>query len=861
MQKIILLSILHLFSGFAYGSCCSFDLAYTPEALSIPNETSILSCINQEGCDSLFLFTQRMILAEENGNIAFMTDNFERILSLIEKKDKGDTTSLKIVYLYATFLEKAGESTVSSAYYEYIKLNSQTTSVLHTLAHIGTIGIRGNIKDIKEAKDRVLKSIDQGVFTTNEIVSVLIRLNNFLSIEEGYNFFLEPLISSISLREDLDPKLNYIYLSKVVTFLAREEDENLNKVFSRAELAFNRLPVDKFKTSYLRLNLMVAIANSQYDKALKNSNDLVKLMFGKENSIDDILQNPPRYDLQKYKSLHSHALSNLYQTRVRPGLEPVKKAFDIYELFYKEKLKASLESTSSLIPDKPLHIKTYEINILVVGYYLYQSTGDVSYLNRAISIIDTNIGIGSYYWTTARNFLRSNQSFWEDISTQRTISNSLLSISSKTSLSAILSLQNKLDKQRKEMKFDHSTFFDHLSSNYEINLDQISEHSAETDSGILAFYAENGLLYRLFVTTDTIQITDLYLQRQQITSSTQTLQSTPNPKTKLNENAEASRELYGLLFGDIDSLLPPNLHIIATGELENVPFNALRREVPGEAARYLGVEVALSRQMSIGSMRLMEEMEMEPRYQRPLGMAPVFKNEALAISDLRQAGFMLPPLLYSTDEVEYLDERGPGNFFYGEEANRDNYLANVSDHSIIHLATHAISSQTDGLESRIYLASEGEETSELYLSDIGDQTLNADLVVLSACETGSGSQHTTEGRISLTKAYLAAGARSVVSSNWAVDDFATAALMKFFYQHIQDGKPPHQALQLSRKAYLEKYPDAPPYKWAAFDAYGGMKPVRWDRSRSKWPLVGYGALGLVVVGLGAAYLRRRRRVV
>ncbi len=62
-----------------------------------------------------------------------------------------------------------------------------------------------------------------------------------------------------------------------------------------------------------------------------------------------------------------------------------------------------------------------------------------------------------------------------------------------------------------------------------------------------------------------------------------------------------------------------------------------------------------------------------------------------------------------------------------------------------------------------------------------------------------------------------------------------------------------------RKAYLERYPNAAPYKWAAFEAYGGMKPVVWDRSRSVWPAVRYGSLALVSLGLGAAYFRRRRK--
>lgn len=859
MYKLFLLFLFGLFGSNVSASCCSFDLAYTPGALNIPDEESLLSCIEKEGCDSLFLFTRRMIHASKEEDIKSISKNFERALSIIKNKNKGDTTSLKTIYLYATFMERAGESAISSAYYEYIKLNSQKASALNILAHIGIAGIKNNIENLDQIKYLVVESIEQNNLTTNEILSILIRLSNYLDTNRGYSFSLEnPSIASVHSRNDLDPELYYIYLSRLIIYLIAAEDKNINDYFSKSQNIYSALSKEKHYEFNLSIQSVVSAANHQYDRSLKESEELLKFSLDTSETIESILNTPPIFTSHKYNRIYQYALNNLYQTRVRPGLDPVKKSFWLYNTFYSKKIENSLTSFSSITADRHSFSQSLnEINILVVGCYLYNKTNDVTYLSKAISILDYSTGAGNYYWSSARNFAKANASFNEDILAQKTIRSTLLSVNSKTAISTIFQHQNRLEKQREKIKTNYSSFFDNISNNYQIDLNQISESCAKDSSGILALYNAGQAQYRLLVTPDTITITNMNHLVAQTKTLAKTLTSISNPKT--NDNTKASQELYRLLFSDIDSLLPPNLHIIATGELENVPFNALRREAPGEPARYLGVEVALSRQMSIGSMRLMQEQEMTPRYNRPLGMAPAFNNEVLAVSELRQAGFVLPPLLYSTDEIKDLEERGPGNFFYGEKATLPNYLANVSDHSIIHLATHAISSQTDGLESRIYLTSEGGETSELYISDIGDQTLNADLVVLSACETGSGSQHTTEGRISLTKAYLAAGARSVVSSNWAVDDFATAALMKFFYQHIQEGKPPHQALQLSRKAYLEKYPDAPPYKWAAFDAYGGMKTVRWDRSRSKWPLVGYGALGLATLGLATAFYRRRRK--
>jgi CHAT domain-containing protein len=860
MKKLFILLCLNLLATYIYASCCSFELAYIPEVLNVPSEETLSACLKVNDCDSLFLFTGRMIRAHERRNLTALSNNFEHILSIIKKKDKSDTNSLKIVYLYATFLERAGESTVSSAYYEFVEKNSPKESALNILAEIGRVGIRNSLVELEQTKVLVIDKINHGILTTDEVLSILIRLNNYLGINEGYSLSQNSSILPLHLLNDLDPDLYYIYLNKVVSFLAHEEeDKRFNHFFSKAMAVYTALPKGKYYKYHLRLKSSVSTANGQYNDALKESEKLVKLSLDSSESMRYILNISPKYDIEKYRNIHAYATANLYQTRVKPGLDPVKKAFDLYEMVYKRKLENSLKSVNGLIADRLFHVQSYEINLLIVGCYLYQKTNDVSYLSRAISVLDGNIGAGNYYWANARSFARSNDSFLEDLSVQRVANNSLSSINSKTLLSSIFSQQETLKNQQEKILTNYPGFSSNLSQNGSINLNEVSEWCARDSSAILAFYMADGAQYRLLITPDTIDIIDLDAVRSKALSLTSQLQTISNPKAEKEANADASRELYRLLFSGVDSLLPPNVHIIATGELENVPFPALRREAEGEPARYLGTEVAISRQISINSMRVLRGQEMAPRYKHPLGLAPTFANESLPAAELRQAGFVLPPLFYNTKEVKRLEERGAGTFFYGKEATLSNYLDNVADHSIIHLATHAISSQVDGLRSRIYLAGGKEKPGELFTSNIGDQTLNADLVVLSACETGSGSRHATEGRISLTKAYLAAGARSVVSSNWAVDDFATAVLMETFYEHIQNGKPPHQALQLSRKAYLDKYPNAPPYKWAAFEAYGGMKPVAWDRSRSVWPAVGYGSLALVSLGLGAAYLRRRRK--
>ncbi|WP_169435018.1 CHAT domain-containing protein [Neolewinella persica] len=556
--------------------------------------------------------------------------------------------------------------------------------------------------------------------------------------------------------------------------------------------------------------------------------------------------------------IFSYARHNLFQTRLGKGLVPVIDAFQIYEIGYDRQLTFKLQSVNAIASERKQSNFIQPHTPLIVGTYLYQNTNDLSYLSRSISIVDGFSGGGSQYWTLARKKMRTDKRFTAAIIKERALAEGMKYLAPGTTLAEIRQQQLTFEGHQDQMSDDFSDFYKELTTGYKVNLQEVQGNLAIDTTGLVAFYQNDAILYRLFIAPDTIDISAMSNSRAEVLElTTELAESIPSGKSTIHTQ-EASRRLYQLLFAGLDGLLPDRLHVVTTGKLENIPFSALRRDIDEGTPRYLGVECAISRQSSIREMQLLEELDLDPRYAQPLGMAPDFSNELLQASDLRQAGFKLPPLVFNTEEVQDLENRSAGQYYYDATATMNHYLQNASDYGIIHLATHAISSQSDGLRSHLYLLDDDGDPVQLYASDIGDQTLNADLVVLSACETGGGGRHVNEGKVGLTKAYLAAGARSVVSSNWAVDDHATAELMGSFYERLEKGDAPHEALQHSRRAYLERHPDAAPYKWAAFEAYGGMKPVNWKQSSSLWPSIGYGgAAAFFVLLLGSYFMRRK----
>ena len=121
----------------------------------------------------------------------------------------------------------------------------------------------------------------------------------------------------------------------------------------------------------------------------------------------------------------------------------------------------------------------------------------------------------------------------------------------------------------------------------------------------------------------------------------------------------------------------------------------------------------------------------------------------------------------------------------GRKADEKTFKALAPQYATIHLATHGVLDNRDPLNSYLLLTKTEDETENdglLHAREIIDLNLDADLAVLSACETGNGRISPGEGVIGMSWAFLVAGARSVVVSQWRVNSASTSRLMKSFYQ-------------------------------------------------------------------------------
>lgn len=207
---------------------------------------------------------------------------------------------------------------------------------------------------------------------------------------------------------------------------------------------------------------------------------------------------------------------------------------------------------------------------------------------------------------------------------------------------------------------------------------------------------------------------------------------------------------------------------------------------------------------------------------------------------------------------------GGDELHLGRDNRKEYLLSSTSRAPILHIASHASADSVSLERSRILfspsLTSDEGAPDYLYLREAYDLPLgNVELAVLSACDTERGRVVRGEGVQSFSRAFLAAGAKSTVTTLWRVADAPTASFMEVFYHHLQRGEPRAEALRRAKLAFLQSGSRlAHPHYWSAFVLTGdGLRPV--PRAVSWASLVVSVAAAGIVLCAGMWGLRRNAR--
>jgi len=287
---------------------------------------------------------------------------------------------------------------------------------------------------------------------------------------------------------------------------------------------------------------------------------------------------------------------------------------------------------------------------------------------------------------------------------------------------------------------------------------------------LIEYFVTGPLTYVWIVEEDKLQFVTVDLPREKLASLVKALRENIFSLGEREKFNEVSASLYKHL---IQSLLPhitgKELIIVPHDVLHYLPFHALL----SAKGRYLIEDFPIYYLSSASLLQFTKEKR----------RAKGEKVLALGNPDLGDPSMNLRFAELEAGEIAKLYPRS--SVLLKKEATEEKAKILSPDNDILHFASHAELSEEDPLSSAILLAKDGKEDGRLEVREIFSMDLKANLVVLSACETGLGKLSSGDELVGLTRAFIYAGTPSVVASLWNVEDSSTAALMGSFYKNLR----------------------------------------------------------------------------
>ncbi|MBS4056616.1 MAG: CHAT domain-containing protein [Bacteroidales bacterium] len=225
----------------------------------------------------------------------------------------------------------------------------------------------------------------------------------------------------------------------------------------------------------------------------------------------------------------------------------------------------------------------------------------------------------------------------------------------------------------------------------------------------------------------------------------------------------------------------------------------------------------------------------------------------------------LRPLPYALMESENVLNILKGKLLSGKQASKAEFIQRANNYEILHLAMHTQINDENPLYSRLIFNPDSDSIDHFSLStyELYNLKLNANLVVLSACNTGWGNLQQGEGIMSLTRGFIYAGVPSIVMTTWEVHDQSGAELMSDFYTNLSEGRKKDDALKQAKIDFLQQSNklQSHPYFWSTYVLIGDPAPLKLhlrqaEMSMEQWLFLSVMML-ILVVGVVLLVIKKR----
>lgn len=673
-------------------------------------------------------------------------------------------------------------------------------------------------------------------------------------------------------------------LNYKASFYQRTEDWDSALVTLNRGLRLKAVDPTIDASLYLQL-ATTHLGNKDYPEALSAIQQLYRLLFPKDVP-NDALEDPTVESLLNAEvALEVLTLKGrIYQGMLADQMDQdvQRAAIALYQkaeqLIQRNRERYASVASKSLLAQAALVLYQDAIELM---YALHQNTGDPAWIeqalyfserSRATSIADRLNTIQANLFTQIpAQLIAKEQELLGDIAFYN---NQIASAVDQSDTELRESWEQTLFQKRKEqqallkiLKEEYPQYFDLKYQNFALDLSSVRTELVGTEEVLLEYFIGQKDIYLIWLSGEEMGIERLApfdLIEKGIRAFRQGMLS-QGPAYE-----EWAYRLYELLLQPIEDVIKEkSLIIIPDGVLGYVPFETLLSK-PLEAdgsisnANFLlwdhSVRYFFSIQVALLGQRIKQGKSANGQI---LGVSPGFTDSIplyLSGEPGAEARY-LAPLQGALAELEEMESRYPGSFLYGSEATKTAFWELANKHTLLHISTHTwIDDQNPNASGFLFAAGAQDSMySFLHAYELFNQSLLADLVTLSACNTGYGQIQKGEGIASLARAFAFAGCQNLVMTLWPIRDRTTPELMRFFYGNLTDGMGKDEALYQAKKDYLQTTNPLfhHPYYWGGIIYVGDKQAVSLKQVSKISPTV-YAAGAAVIALLLLLVIRRAR---
>lgn len=700
------------------------------------------------------------------------------------------------------------------------------------------------------------------------------------------------ILSALSPVDTVTIADNYVYLSR--TYLAEGDTATYYQLLRKG--------CDMFANSSVKVVAHVSTVpnafifydemahyhyiKKEYDRALENVQ--IAMMSTVPNYTDkNVLSNPGLGDRVRYMSYLFAALK-LKAKIFRAKYEQSDNISDLKQAFAADKRIIEFEDrllsgyTRESVIDALENSLSARQEAVENATLLYQKTKDVAYLDQAFEIAEKSKSVFLRQIIADRRAKRFAGMPTGKLAEERDLQASVAYYESRLAeaeekkdesetrkvRALLFQQQTKRDSLLKAFKEKAPDYFALKYRNEAISIKKVRDNLPDAHEALIEYFLSEKQLFIFLITKSSVRLEVQHIDsafREKVLAF-RSVMAEKSLTISPERFAASARDLYRLLLTPIEKNIRTekihSLKIIPDAFLGYIPFEVLLTKDPGADTKNFRDLPYVLRDYTIRydwSALTFSSAERENRASSKLiAFAPSYEYKG-AIASARNDAFRsnLEPLYFTKSEVEGIGKVFTSDSYVGQKAD-ENTFKNLSDrYSIIHLATHAVTDDKNPLNSKLVFSPSTSDDGYLHAYELYGLNLNADLVVLSACNTGYGKLRSGEGIVSLARGFAYAGCPSLVMTLWQVNDRSTSKLITYFYEELSKGEKKSEALRKAKLRYLQSADElkSHPLYWAGLVLNGDDAPLRSESGIMRPILL---AVGLGLILLIFIWIRRKR---